>query len=97
MKQYNIFGLIDEIEYVDNQFKIIKIMIPKTQKDEILLHLITYRTITSYEAIKMYNITRLADKIYQLRKEGFNITSTLKKFTNKYGNTSNYSIYKFAG
>jgi hypothetical protein len=97
VKQYNIFGLIDEIEYVDNQFKIIKIMIPKTQKDEILLHLITYRTITSYEAIKMYNITRLADKIYQLRKEGFNITSTLKKFTNKYGNTSNYSIYKFAG
>lgn len=97
MNQYNIFGLIDQIEYVDNQFKIIKRMIPKTQKDEILLHLITYRTITSYEAIKMYNITRLADKIYQLRKEGFNITSTLKKFTNKYGNTSNYSIYKFAG
>jgi hypothetical protein len=97
VKQYNIFGLIDQIEYVENQFKIIKRMIPKTQKDEILLHLITYRTITSYEAIKMYNITRLADKIYQLRKEGFNITSTLKKFTNKYGNTSNYSIYKFAG
>lgn len=96
MKQYNIFGNIDEIEYVDNEFKIKK-MTPKTQKDEVLLHLITYRTITSLEAIKMYNITRLADKIYQLRKEGFNISSTLKKFTNKYGNTSNYSIYKFVG
>ena len=96
MKQYNIFGLVDEIEYVYNEFKIKK-MIPKTQKEEVLLHLITYRTITSLEAIKMYNITRLADKIYQLRKEGFNISSTLKKFTNKYGNTSNYSIYKFVG
>ena len=96
MKQYNIFGNIDELELIDNQFKIIN-MIPKTQKEEVLLHLITYRTITSLEAIKMYNITRLADKIYQLRKEGFNISSTLKKFTNKYGNTSNYSIYKFVG
>ena len=70
---------------------------PKTQKEEVLRHLMTYRTITSFEAIKEYNITRLADKIYQLRKEGFNISSTLKKFTNKYGNTSSYSIYKFVG
>jgi hypothetical protein len=70
-------------------------MIPKTQKEEVLLHLITYGTITSFDAIKEYNITRLADKIYSLRKEGYNITSDLKKFKNRYGNTSNYSIYKF--
>lgn len=47
MKQYNIFGLVDEMEYIDNEFKIKK-MIPKTQKEEVLLHLITYRTITSF-------------------------------------------------
>lgn len=69
-------------------------MIPTTQKEEVLLHLLTYKTITSFDAIKFYNITRLADKVYQLRKEGHNITSTLEQFTNKYGNTSNYSIYK---
>ena len=72
-------------------------MKPKTQKDEVLLHLILNRTITSLEAIKEYNITRLADKIYTLRKEGFKITSELKKFTNRYGNTSNYATYKLIG
>ena len=98
MKQYNLFGGIDEIEFIDNEYKIkLQTMTPKTQKDEVLLHLITKRTITSLEAIKEYNITRLADKIYTLRKEGFNISSELKKFTNRYGNTSQYAIYKFEG
>jgi len=72
-------------------------MKPTNQKEEVLRHLKEFKQITSFEAIKEYNITRLADKIYQLRKEGFNISSTLKKFTNKYGNTSSYSIYKFVG
>jgi len=70
-------------------------MKPKTQKDEVLLHLITYGTITSLEAIKEYGITRLADKIYLLRKEGFDISSELVKFKNRYGNTSSYATYKF--
>jgi len=69
---------------------------PKTQKDEVLLHLQVLKTITSFEAIKEYNITRLADKIYTLRKDGYNISSELKKFTNKYGNVSSYSIYKLS-
>ena len=97
MKQYNIFGSIDEVELINDEFKTIKMMIPKTQKEEVLKHLITFGTITSLEAIRDYNITRLADRIYQLRKEGFNISSELKKFKNRYGNTSNYSIYKFVG
>lgn len=69
-------------------------MQPKTQKEEILKHLTEFGQITSLEAIKEYNITRLADKIYQLRKERYNISSTLKKFTNRYGNSSSFSIYK---
>ena len=72
-------------------------MKPQNQKEEILLHLMENNTITSFDAIKEYNITRLADKIYLLRKEGFRIESELKNFTNKFGNVSGYAIYKLIG
>ena len=67
---------------------------PKTQKEEILKHLTEFGQITSLEAIKEYGVTRLADKVYLLRKDGFNVKTELKKFTNRYGNISSYGIYK---
>mgnify|MGYP003634630838 FL=1 len=69
-------------------------MKPTNQKQEILKHLKEFGKITSLEAIKEYGVTRLADKVYLLRKEGFNIETELKKFTNRYGNISTYGIYK---
>ena len=50
----------------------------KTQKDKIKWHLLHFRKITSWEAIRTYNITRLGAIIPQLRQEGFNIESVLK-------------------
>ena len=49
------------------------------QKDLVLSH-IRKRTITSMEAFQLYNITRLADRIFVLRKDGWKIsTKTIKK------------------
>ena len=42
-------------------------------KDLILNHLQTYGSITSMEAIKKYNCTRLSHYILLLRKDGHNI------------------------
>lgn len=46
-----------------------------TQTDIILNHLRKYGSITSWEAIKKYHITRLSAKIYELRKSGSKIES----------------------
>jgi hypothetical protein len=97
MKQYNIFGELEKVKFIDNEYKTIIMDQPKNQKEEILKHLMEFGKITSLEAIKDYGVTRLADKVYQLRKEGFTINTEMKKFTNRYGNTSSYGIYKIAG
>ncbi len=68
-------------------------MKPINQKEEILKHLKEFGKITSLEAIKEYGVTRLADKVYKLRKEGFNISTEMKQFTNRYGNKAQYGIY----
>ena len=49
------------------------------QKELVLSHL-RKGTITSMEAFQIYNITRLADRIFVLRKDGWKIsTKTIKK------------------
>lgn len=45
----------------------------KTQK--VLRHLVTLKSITSWEAIKLYKATRLSAIIYNLRKRGYMIIS----------------------
>lgn len=47
---------------------------PQTQLDKIRIHLLTHRQISSWQAIKLYRITRLAEYIRILRVEGVKIT-----------------------
>ena len=44
-----------------------------TQKEQILLHLEKYGSITPHEALKNYGIMRLASRINELRKDGHRI------------------------
>lgn len=60
----------------------------------VLLHLQEYGTITSWEAIKEYGITRLSAIIYNLRyKYNMNIKSELVSFTDRFGTPANYAKY----
>jgi hypothetical protein len=44
-----------------------------TKIDAVYLHLKKHGHITSWEAIKLYKATRLADIIYKLKNQGFSI------------------------
>ena len=68
----------------------------KTQRDAIMWHLKTYGNITSWEAIKEYGVTRLADKILTLRNEGYNIETKLVKKENRFGNISTIANYEYS-
>ena len=97
MKQYNIFGDIDHIELIDNEFTIIKTTTmekKKTQVEKVLNHLIKFGTITSWEAIQTYRITRLSDKIYLLRKKGINISTIDSSNINQDGIKTEFATYK---
>jgi hypothetical protein len=51
----------------------------KSQNEIVLAHLRDGRSITTWEAIKAYRITRLSRVIYDLRKKGYEIKD--KKIT----------------
>ena len=65
-----------------------------SQSKVILKHLESGKEITQLEATQKYGILRLGAIIFNLRKDGYKITSRLEHKPNRYGNTSNYAIYK---
>lgn len=46
-----------------------------TQKEQVLQHLKKNGTITSWDAIMEYGITRLSGVVYKLKKDGHKITT----------------------
>lgn len=60
-----------------------------TQKEIIFEHLMKYRTITPLEAITRYGITRLAAVVFNLKQDGYDISTTLKEHNDKH-----YASYK---
>ena len=66
----------------------------KTQKDRVLDHLEEHGTITSWEAIQNYGITRLSEYIRQLRLDGYMIASNWTENINRYGDKVRYVIYE---
>lgn len=56
-------------------------------------HILSGKTISSWEAITLYRCTRLSSYIHRLRKRGYNIVSIpMSKIG--YGKTVNYVVYK---
>lgn len=50
-----------------------------TQKEDVLKHLTAGKTITPAKALTVYGITRLAARIYELKRDGHDIISRLKE------------------
>ena len=65
----------------------------KTQNEIVLEHLRKHKTITSWEAIMEYGITRLATRIFQLKEEGYNIPSERINVTTRLGRNTNIARY----
>lgn len=66
-----------------------------SQTKLVLQHLKKYGTITSYEAIKLYGVTRLSAIIYTLRhNNGYIITTTFESVITRFGAKTKIAIYK---
>jgi|TARA_R110001592_G_scaffold79084_2_gene236904 hypothetical protein len=64
-----------------------------TQKEQILTHLKKYGSITSWDAIMEYGVTRLSHHIYCLRNEGFIIPDNRIQVETRLGRTTKISKY----
>lgn len=67
---------------------------PQTQLDCVIWHLENKKSLTSWEAIREYGITRLSQYIYMMRNNGYNVISEDATMINRFKNPVNYSIYK---
>ena len=63
---------------------------PTTKIDQVAAHLVRKKSITSWDAIQLYRATRLADIIFTLKKEGWDILSSIRYEANG----TRFAIYK---
>ena len=64
------------------------------QRNLVLRHLIDFKTITTWEAIKEYGVTRLSAVIFDLKADGYNITKSMISRKNRYGSKVAFAEYK---
>jgi len=69
-------------------------MASTSQKKEVLKYLQAGNTITSMEAIDLFGATRLSAIIYDIKADGYNISTTMVDGKNRYGNSVSYAEYK---
>ena len=67
----------------------------KTKKQKIKEHLESGKSITSWEAIELYNVTRLAAIIFNLKEKGWIIKTTNMSKKNNSGETIKYAKYTY--
>lgn len=65
-----------------------------TQCERILRHLRDFGSITSLEAITEYGILRLASRINDLKRQGYNISAERGKGKNRYGEQTTFAVYR---
>ena len=64
-----------------------------SQYEQVLKHLQEGKSITQYEATLEYGILRLGAIIFELRRAGYSIKTTMIHKKKKNGRTSNYAEY----
>lgn len=65
----------------------------KTQKDRILEHLQKYGSITTWDSFSLYGDTRLSDKIYRLKQDGYDFKEEWETKLNRFGNPVTFKRY----
>lgn len=63
------------------------------QVDKIIAHILAYGSISQLEAFQLYGCFRLASRICDLKKEGYNIGKTMEEGKNRYGEPERHARY----
>lgn len=65
-----------------------------TQNEMVKKHLEMFGSITAMEAIQEYGIMRLASRISDLKRDGFNIESSMETGKNRFGKSVSWTRYE---
>lgn len=67
-----------------------------TQSQRIIEYIHDFGSITQFEAMKDLGVMRLASRISELRRDGYNITSRMETVKNRYGENCHIKRYSMA-
>lgn len=66
-----------------------------TQKEKVLAYLLEHKEgITSLEAYELFGIMQMPKRIFDLRADGWNISSIPEEGLNRFGQPVSYVVYK---
>lgn len=65
-----------------------------SDSEKVLKYLKEHGSITSWEAIQHFHCTRLSGRIFDLKRRGFNIVSTMEEGKNSDGEVCRYARYR---
>ena len=63
------------------------------QKQKVIRHLVMHGSINPLTALRDYGIMRLAAVVFDLREDGYNITSEMTTSYNRFNEKVNHAIY----
>lgn len=65
-----------------------------SQKEKVLKYLQSGKTLTPIQAMNWWGVMRIGARIWDLRDEGYNITTTMKEVKNRYGQKCMVAEYR---
>lgn len=66
-----------------------------SQKQMVLDYITEFGSITPIDAFRDLGVTRLAAKIFELKKDGHDIEKVIETGKNRFGNRTRYARYSF--
>lgn len=66
-----------------------------SQKQMVLDYITEFGSITPIDAFRDLGVTRLAAKIFELKKDGHDIEKVIETGKNRFGNRTRYARYRF--
>lgn len=66
-----------------------------SQKQMVLDYIREFGSITPIDAFRDLGVTRLAAKVFELKKEGHDIDKVIETGKNRFGNRTRYARYSF--
>lgn len=65
----------------------------RPQTESIIAHILAYGSITQLEAYQLYGCFRLASRICDLKKAGYNIGKVMEEGKNRFGEPERHARY----
>ena len=65
----------------------------QAQTDRVIAHILAYGSISQLEAFQLYGCFRLASRICDLKRKGYNIGKIMEEGKNRYGEPERHARY----